>query len=155
MQPVQYRLVDLVLSDKQTALAKANAAGILVVDLAPPSPASFAETPFRTAGATKFAVETAGPAVACVLMKLYLMLPDPLVGAGPYYPIICDKAAAIAPGDVSIVPTPKMTTAGQLYFLEPPGGIEFSNGIRVALSSTPMIYAAVAEQCSVAGWTVP
>lgn len=151
---VQYRAVDIVLADQFTAIAKCNPAGVLEVSVAPPSPASFAETLFTTSGGTGFAVETAGPIVECVLTKLYVSLPYPLVGVGPYFVVVVDKVAALVNGDRSILPTPVMTTPGQTYLLEPPGGIKFTTGIRVALSSTPVLYTAVLEECSVSGWTV-
>lgn len=150
---VQYRAVDIVLADQFTAIAKSNDAGILLVAAAPPSPATFSETLFTTAGGTGFAVETAGPIVECVLTKLYVTLPYPLVGAAPYFVVVVDKAAALVNGDRSILPTPVMTTPGQTYLLEPPGGILFTAGIRVALSSTPVLYTSVLEECSVSGWT--
>lgn len=154
MSSVQFRDPDIVLTDKMTAIPKANAAGVLLVDAAAPSPAAFAETPFATLDVSGYDVVTLGPQVACVLVKLYVGMPEVLVGAGPYYVVILDVLGAPVGGERSVVPTPKITAAGQLYFFEPPGGAKFDNGIAVALSSTPVLYTAVGELCSVKGWTV-
>ncbi len=151
---VQYRSTPVVLTDQMTAIAEGDASGRLLVTAAPPTPATFSEVhSIVTGGATGFAVSTLGPQVECVLTKLYVGVKASLATPGTYFVVIVDKLGALVNGDRSIIPTPKITTGGELFFWEPPGGVKFSNGIAVALSSTPLLYTAVAEECTVSGWT--
>lgn len=151
---VQYRATPIVLTDQLTAIAAGDANGVLLVSPVSPTPATFNEQDFKTGGASGYAVSTLGPQVPFILTKIYVGLPSPLVGVGPYYVVMVDKVGAIVAGERSIIPTPKMQSAGELYFWEPPGGVKFSAGMVVALSSTPLLYTAVLEQCSVSGWGI-
>lgn len=148
---VQYRATDIVLPDNNTAIAKANVNGVLLTSSVVPTPASFEETLYQTGDASGFAVETPGPVATCVLYKLYVGLPAAIVG-GPFYVVVVDKGGAIIAGDRSIIPTPELSNAGELFYWEPPGGAKFSAGIRVALSTTPVLYTATAQTCSVSMW---
>lgn len=154
MSSVQFRDPDIVLTDKVVAIPKANAVGVMLVESAAPSPGTFAETFFQTADASRFDVSTLGPQAPCVLTKLYVGMPGTLAGAGPYYVVVVDQLGALIGGESSKLPTPKITLAGQLYFWEPPGGVKFDAGVVIALSTTPVIYTATTEECSVSGWAV-
>ncbi len=154
---VQYRAVDLVLNSDNTAPAKGDVAGRTVVtsDVAAPlnvvvgpqSLTAYGRTVYRTAGATAFEAESAVAGASRVLELLYVNVPSPLA-AGSYWIVVADKNAALAPGDVSVTPTPVMTTAGQLFSWEPPDGFLFTTGIRVGLSTTPDVYTAAAIEIS-------
>lgn len=150
---VQYRNPDIALVNNQTALAKSDTAGRLDVvgSVAPaPVPAGAETVTESVAFATSFAY--AGP---FALTKLYLSLDATLTGAGPFYVHITDAVGAPAAGAASLLPTPKMTAAGDFFFWEPPGGAQFVNGIYIVLSTTPFLYTASAEPFAASIWTAP
>jgi hypothetical protein len=148
---VQYRSPDITLVNNQTAIAKSNTAGVLEVISSPgPVPAG-GETIYQT-GAYVTEANVAG---ALALTKLYVGLNTPLVGTGPFYVVIVDSAGPLAGGDLSVIPTPPMNAAGDFFYWEPPGGAQFTTGICVGISSTPLVYTASNELCAVTLWTVP
>lgn len=150
---VQYRNPDITLVNNQTALAKSDDAGrIEVVGSISPSP-----VPVGVETLTESAVfaPTFAYGGASALTKLYLSLDAPLTGAGPFYVHITDSLVAPAALAPSIIPTPKMANAGDFFFWEPPGGVQFLTGIYIALSTTPFLYTASGEPFAVSIWTVP
>ena len=148
---VQYRDPDVTIASNQTILAKGNAQGILevIASVGPTPPGS--ETYDGSANFTNSYVYVG----AFALTKLYLSLNSPLTGAGPFYAHITDSAGAPGAGSAGLIPTPKMTSAGDFFYWEPPGGVQFSNGIYIAMSTTPFLYTAAAEPFAVTIWTVP
>lgn len=151
---VQYRNPDITLVNNQTAFAKSDTAGRIEVvgSISPaPTPAGV-ETLTESAGfVTSFVF-----AGAFALTKLYLSLNEPLTGAGPFYVFIFDSAAAPLFPAQSVIPTPKMASAGDFFFWEPPGGVQFANGIYVTMSTTPFVAAAAGtEPFAISIWTVP
>lgn len=149
---VQYRNPDITLVNKQTAIAKSNNAGILEVISSPGPVPVGGETLYATGAYVSQSVMVSSPVA---LTKLYVGLNAPLVGTGPFYVVVVDSAIALAGGEVSIIPTPPMTSAGDFFYWEPPGGVQFSSGIAVAISSTPLVYTVTTELCAVSIWTVP
>ena len=155
---VQYRDPNITLSNKQTAIAKGEDAGRLdVVGSISPAPVPVGgETLQRSlSGGNPAYVLTATFAGAQALTKLYVGLNTPLVGSAPFYVVVVDTAAALVGGEYSVTPTPKMSHAGDLFFWEPPGGVQFAAGIAIAISSTPLVYTPTAELCDISCWTVP
>lgn len=153
--PVQYRSPDITLTSGQTALPKSDKHGILeVVGSISPSPVPVGvETLHRSAGF----VPSYSYAGAFALTKLYLNLNSPLTGAGPFYVHITDAIAAPAALARSLIPTPKMSNAGDFFFWEPPGGVQFATGIYIVMSTTPYLYTTpgAPEPLAVSIWTVP
>lgn len=161
---VQYRNPDTAVAAGNRIAPKGDAAGRTIVtgDAAAPVPVTgaVAETPpdltafgratYKTSDVdpTGFEVASNVAGASRVLEILYVGLPAALGGPGPYYVVVVDKAAALVGGEASVLPTPKLTAAGDLFFWEPPDGFLFADGIKVALSSTPVIYTAVADQIS-------
>lgn len=151
---VQYRNYSPGLVNNQTAIAKGDTDGRLeVVGSISPAPVPpGVETLTESSGfVTSFAL-----AGAFALTKLYLSLNAPLTGAGPFYVFIYDANAAPAFPAQSLIPTPKMANAGDFFFWEPPGGVQFANGIYVTMSTTPFVAAAAGtEPFAISIWTVP
>lgn len=152
---VQYRNPDILpLPDKGTAIAKGDSVGRLeVVGSISPSPAPVgAETLAQSSGfVTDYSLVG-----AVALTKMYLSLNAPLTGAGPFYVAIFDSSGAPAFHAQALIPSPKMTSAGDFFYWEPPGGVQFANGIYITLSTTPaVVTAAGTEPFVVSLWTVP
>lgn len=150
---VQYRPDNDTFTKYETPIAKGNNLGQVEVSAFPAPVPLGGESHYQSAGPSGFEVEANVVANRVSLMKLYVGIPATLA-AGPYYVVVVDKAVALANGDLSILPTPKLSAGGEIFFWEPPGGAVFYNGIRVALSSTPVVYTSVAEKCSVSAWYV-
>ena len=152
---VQYRNLGLGLAINQFATAKSDDEGRLeIVGSISPAPVPpGAETLAQSSGFVT-AYTIAGPVA---LTKLYLSLDAPLTGAGPFYVCIFDSnGAPMFPAAQALIPTPKMSNAGDFFFWEPPGGAQFANGIYITLSSTPAFASAVgSEPFVVSIWTVP
>lgn len=151
---VQYRNPDITLVNNQTAIAKSDTAGrIEVVGSISPAPVpSGVETVSESTGfVTSFSLVG-----AFALTKLYLSLNDPLTGAGPFYVCIFDSNGAPTFPAQALIPSPKMANAGDFFFWEPPGGVQFANGIYITMSTTPFLAAAAGtEPFAVSLWTVP
>ena len=152
---VQYRNYSLGLVNNQTAFAKSDTEGrIEVVGSVSPVPVPPGkETLVQSAGFVT-AYVLAG---AVALTKLYLSLDVPLTGAGPFYVFIFDSAVAPGLPAQSVIPTPKMTSAGDFFYWEPPGGAQFVNGIYITISTTPVLGSSIpgTEPFAVSLWTVP
>ena len=151
---VQYRNLGLGLAVNQFATAKGDDEGrVEVVGSISPAPVPpGVETVSESSGfVTSFLL-----AGAFALTKLYLSLNAPLTGAGPFYVCIFDSSGAPTFPAQALIPSPKMANAGDFFFWEPPGGVQFANGIYITMSTTPFLAAAAGtEPFAVSLWTVP
>lgn len=82
-----------------------------------------------------------GAPVPATLTKLFGFI-DLAAPFFPCYFMLFDKAAALIPGDLPRVAPVPLTAAGQVWSLSfDPDGIAFVNGIRWALSASPLAFA--------------
>jgi hypothetical protein len=161
---VEYRQVDPALSTGTKTVPKGDPAGRTVVATDATAPLDVAVQPtdltadgrsvYRTAAGAgpNFGFENeavvpapGGGAYPRVLELLYVqLLATPVNANVKYYPLVVDKAAAVANNDLSATPLTRLDAGGDMAVWEPPEGFLFTSGIRVIISATPDFYTPMA-----------